>query len=111
MTPRIDKTPGHRAAYEAAKQKILKTQDVCGICGQPVDMSLKYPHPMSPTVDHIIPISKGGHPTDINNLQLAHRHCNRQKSDKIVALPQAEKEKRIDNRQLPLHADWKSYRS
>ena len=107
---RSDRTPGNRAAFEAAKQKVLKTQDTCGICGLPVDMSLKYPHPMSPTVDHIIPIAKGGHPSDINNLQLAHRHCNRQKSDKIVAIPK-EKNERIGNRDLPLHNDWKNYKS
>lgn len=34
-------------------------------------------------IDHIIPIAKGGHPSDIDNLQLAHWTCNRQKSDKI----------------------------
>lgn len=107
---RTDKTPGNRGAYEAARQKILKTQDVCGICGQPVDHSLKYPHPMSATVDHIIPVSKGGHPTDINNLQLAHRSCNRQKSDKIIEKPTEKGDKRIDNRQLPLHFDWKNYK-
>ena len=46
-------------------------------------MDLKYPDPMSKTVDHIIPIAKGGHPSDLSNLQLAHRCCNRQKSDKL----------------------------
>ncbi|MBQ1575175.1 MAG: HNH endonuclease, partial [Clostridiales bacterium] len=81
---RSDRTPGNRGAYEAARQKILKTQTVCGICGKPVDFSLKYPHPMSATVDHIVPVSRGGHPSDIDNLQLAHRCCNRQKSDKLV---------------------------
>lgn len=109
---RADRTPGNRGALEAAKQKILKTQDTCGICGQPVDMSLKYPHPLSPTVDHIIPVSKGGHPTDINNLQLAHRTCNRQKSDKIIDKPlQDDTQKQIGNRDLPLHSDWKAYRA
>ena len=81
---RSDRRAGNRAAFEAARQKILKTQTVCGICGKPVDFSYRYPHPLSPTVDHIIPVSKGGHPSDSNNLQLAHRCCNRQKSDKLT---------------------------
>lgn len=117
MTPypprRSDRTPGNRGAYEAARQKILKTQTVCGICGKPVDFSLKYPHPLSATVDHIIPVSKGGHPSDISNLQLAHRCCNRQKSDKLIDATKyvAEGTKLISNRLLPQHCDWISYKA
>ena len=113
-TPRrSDRTPGNRGAYEAARQKILKTQTVCGICGKPVDFSLKYPHPLSPTVDHIIPVSKGGHPSDINNLQLAHRCCNRQKSDRVGDVAQflPDENKLISNRELPQHEDWKNYKN
>ncbi len=36
------------------------------------------------TVDHVIPLSKGG-VNNIDNLALACFHCNRQKSDKIIA--------------------------
>ena len=43
----------------------MATQSHCGICGQPVDKNLKHGHPMAPCVDHIIPIAKGGHPSDI----------------------------------------------
>ena len=107
---RSDRTAGNRGAYEKARLKILKTQTICGICGKPVDFSLKYPHPLSPTVDHIIPVSKGGHPTDINNLQLAHRCCNREKSDKLMASQETSTApKVISNRVLPLHADWQNY--
>ena len=112
---RTDRLPGHRGAFEKARAKILATRDTCGICGKPVDFSYKYPHPLSPTVDHIIPVSKGGHPSDISNLQLAHRCCNRQKSDKILAeaytdsLGSASK-KIISNRVLEQHADWINYK-
>lgn len=112
---RIDRAPGNRGAYEKARERILKTQTICGICGKPVDMSLKYPHPLSATIDHIVPISKGGHPTDISNLQLAHRCCNRQKSDKLMEEILKEKAKdseveTVSNRILPLHNDWINYR-
>ncbi len=80
---RPDKTTAHRMQYEANRKIILATQSVCAICGKPVDMSLKYPDPMSPTVDHIIPVSKHGHPSALENLQLAHRACNRAKSDRL----------------------------
>ena len=69
---RPDKDGTHRGAFEKNKKKIYATQTVCGICGKPVDFSLKYPHPLSPCIDHIIPIAKGGHPSDLDNMQLAH---------------------------------------
>ena len=56
---RADKKGAHRANYERNKKRILATQNTCGICGHPVDFSLKPPHPMAPTVDHIIPVEKG----------------------------------------------------
>jgi len=99
-------------AYENARRKILATQTICGICGKPVDFSLKYPHPLSPTVDHIIPVSKGGHPSDIDNLQLAHRCCNREKSDKLFAKVYIqEQDELVSNQLLEQHADWTSYRA
>lgn len=115
MATRLDRYTGNRGAYEKAREVILKTQTVCGICGKPVDFSYKYPHPLSPTVDHIIPVSKGGHPSDLSNLQLAHRCCNRQKSDKLVEAKLTDEEKRapkkvLSNRILPQHNDWINYR-
>ena len=110
---RSDRTPGNRAAFDAARKKILATQTHCGICGKPVDFSYRYPHPLSATVDHIIPVAKGGHPSDIDNLQLAHRCCNRQKSDKLMDVRQVadEVERLIPNNLLEQHADWKNYRA
>ena len=65
---------------------------------------------MAPTIDHIIPVAKGGHPSDIDNLQLAHWTCNRQKSDKIFRQKQETKQA-IGNRVLPQSIDWMAYRS
>lgn len=101
----------HRGAFEKNKKKIFATQTVCGICGKPVDFSLKYPHPLSACIDHIVPITKGGHPSDIDNLQLAHWTCNRQKSDKLVKRKNiANGEELLSNRILPQSMDWSQYR-
>lgn len=51
----------------------------CGICGEPVDMTLRMPDLMSASVDHIFPFARGGS-HDPSNLQLAHNICNRRKS-------------------------------
>lgn len=106
---RLDRQGSHRVVFERNKKIILKTQNVCGICGNPVDMSLKYPDPLAPCIDHIIPVAKGGHPSDIDNLQLAHWTCNRQKSDKIFKNKGLMEPVAIGNRNLPLSMDWKHY--
>ena len=109
---RPDKDGTHRLAFERNKKKIYATQTVCGICGKPVEFGMKYPHPLSPCIDHIIPVAKGGHPSDLENLQLAHWTCNRQKSDKLLGYNRkAENEETISNRVLPQSCDWTAYRS
>ncbi len=108
---RPDQDGPHRLAFERNKKKILATQDVCGICGKPVDFSYRFPHPLSPCIDHIIPIARGGHPSDLENLQLAHLTCNRAKSDKLLRSDGKESAEVISNRLLPQSCDWAAYRS
>jgi 5-methylcytosine-specific restriction endonuclease McrA len=52
-----------------------KSQGNCGICQQPIDTTLAYPDPNSFSVDHIVPLSKGGSERN-ENLQAAHLFCN-----------------------------------
>ena len=108
---RPDREGAHRQAYTRNKKRILATQDTCGICGAPVDKTLPHGDPMAPTIDHIIPIAKGGHPSDMDNLQLAHWTCNRQKSDKLFRNQKEKKPIVIGNRNLPQTMDWVNYRS
>ena len=108
LNNRPDHKKGHRMQFENNRKRIIASQDICAICGQPVDKTLKYPHPMSATVDHIIPVSKGGHPSDIDNLQLAHFRCNRLKGNKVEVIPDSV-EQVIDNRNLPLSLNWSMY--
>jgi len=51
----------------------------CGICETALDHSAGPDHPVSTTIDHIVPMSEGGefgHETAIENLRLAHSFCN-----------------------------------
>ena len=113
MAQRTDRKGAHRVAFEKNKKRILKTENTCGICGKPVDKRLKAPDPLSPAIDHIIPVSKGGHPSAIENLQLAHWTCNRQKSDKLFnSTKNNQQEKKvIGNRNLPQSINWSLYNS
>lgn len=104
-TQRADHTWA-KNSYQKAKKIIFNSQTVCGICGREVDFKKKFPDPWSATIDHIIPVQKGGDPASLENLQLAHLQCNRIKSTKLVALQV--KEKSVDNRDLPLSMDWSS---
>ncbi len=106
---RPDHNGTQRAQFESNKLKIYASQKNCGICGKPVDFSLKFPHPLSRCIDHIIPVAKGGHPSDITNLQLAHMTCNRRKSDKLM--PERDfttGTELVSNRLLPLTYGWKT---
>lgn len=107
---RPDRNGQHRRQFEINKKKIYATQDVCGICGQPVDKSLPWRNPMSKCVDHIIPVARGGHPSDMDNLQLAHRTCNASKSDAMPDERMRKKDNKvINNRVLPQPMNWKNF--
>ena len=86
---------GHRRQFLINKKKILATQTICGICGKPVDFTKKYPHPMSPCIDHIIPVAKGG----------------REKSDKLFRRIEVKRDSQIMNDDLPHKVDWTTYRA
>jgi 5-methylcytosine-specific restriction endonuclease McrA len=56
---------------------------VCWLCNDAIDLSLLRTSRMGATLDHVIPISKGG-ADSLDNLRLAHWICNNKKSNKIV---------------------------
>lgn len=56
---------------------------MCQLCGLPVDPTIPAGDRMSKTLDHIIPVSKGGVHTP-DNLQLAHLCCNASKKDRLT---------------------------
>lgn len=101
---RPDKDGWAKSSVEKARKIIYGSQSVCAICGRPVDFDRKFPDPWSATLDHIIPIAKGGDPADISNLQLAHLQCNRMKAARSPI-----RKKAVSNRELPLSIDWGAY--
>lgn len=53
---------------------------VCQLCGEPVDPEREYPDPLAASLDHVVPLSRGG-THDSTNLQLAHLTCNARARD------------------------------
>lgn len=93
-----------KRTFEKLKKTLYATQSVCGICGRPVDFSKVFPDPWSATADHIIPVSKGGAPASLENLQLAHLQCNRIKAARLMK--ETEHPHKVKNNDLPLSLDW-----
>lgn len=78
--------------WNISLEKLMQRDDnICKICGRQVDIEDYYYTNEGyfiagnnyPSIDHIIPLAKGGTHT-WDNIQLAHRHCNTIKNDKII---------------------------
>ena len=99
----------YQARVKVRKRLLAMAPPVCPLCGRPIDYSLKTyvdpkdgkrkPHPMSPEIDEIVPVSKGGSPTDMENLQVVHRICNQRAGNKTKA-------RRVTSLQLPQSREW-----
>ena len=88
------KANGHRR--RELFRRVLAEESVCGICGQPVDKGLRGVralncrtgrlalHPLSPTLDEIVPVSLGGDPLDRANVRLAHLACNERRGNGLA---------------------------
>jgi hypothetical protein len=69
-------------ARRVAGEPVLSANEIakrdgcrCHICHRKVDMNLSGKAKWGPTIEHIIPVSRGG-TNDPGNLALAHRYCN-----------------------------------
>ncbi|NUS74980.1 MAG: HNH endonuclease [Streptomyces sp.] len=48
----------------------------CWLCGHDIPAGLDARHPLSFTLDHLVPLSRGGSLLDPANARSAHRRCN-----------------------------------
>jgi hypothetical protein len=84
---RVERRIDHASESARHRRKVAKITRVdpreiyardrwkCGLCNRKIDPSLKYPNKMSASIDHIWPLSCGGHHVP-ENLQPAHWICN-----------------------------------
>lgn len=57
---------------------------VCQLCQTPIDRSLPWPDPGSPSTDHVVPVSKGGLHV-LSNVAAAHLGCNLEKAARTLS--------------------------
>jgi 5-methylcytosine-specific restriction endonuclease McrA len=81
--------------YTARRRQVMKNGDnvshlevferdkwICSLCFEKIDRELRFPDMMAATIDHVIPVSRGGR-HEMANIQSAHRLCNEKKGDSI----------------------------
>lgn len=57
---------------------VKERREPCFFCGNPIDLRLKYPHPWSHTVHHVIPKRVAPERVfDTTNMRSAHSRCNK----------------------------------
>ena len=54
---------------------------ICAWCNEPIVFGLRPRHPAGPSLDHIVALVDGGHPTAPWNLQPMHLGCNVKKEN------------------------------
>lgn len=79
------RSQGARNGDRALLSEIIKRDGTeCRGCKTQVDLTLLWPNPMSKSVDHIHPISRGG-VHSLGNTQLMHLVCNSSKGATVAA--------------------------
>jgi hypothetical protein len=76
----------------------------CWLCDEPVPAAARPGDPNAPTLDHVLPRSKGGR-REPGNLRLAHRRCNHRRHSQAPQLAWPARFGRIDGPEL-----WQSLR-
>lgn len=78
--PKLNKTE-----WALARKRAIASKDaMCAICHKPIDLDAPAFSPLAVEVDHIVPRSRGGQLYDLDNLQLTHSKCNRQKGARMA---------------------------
>lgn len=70
----------HTTRRDRHRRKIAQGQPPCHLCGEEIDYAASHLEPLSFTIDHVIPLAKGGADV-LENLAAAHRRCNLRKGD------------------------------
>lgn len=71
-------------AYQVDALELWKNSDqTCIVCGDLIDEGINHPDPMSRTIEHIIPIARGGKHEE-SNIAFSHLGCNLRKGRRLL---------------------------
>jgi hypothetical protein len=72
----VNRDPRNTRQYRDTRKRVLAGATHCAKCRQPLDWNAPPKSSLSPSLDHIIPIDKGGSAFDPRNMQPMHYGCN-----------------------------------
>jgi len=74
---------GARNGDQALLAEVIERDGVdCAYCGEPVDLTLEWPNLYSKSLDHTLPLSRGGIHS-LANAQMMHLTCNSRKGNRV----------------------------
>lgn len=79
-------TPRSRA-YWALRERVKAEERTCWLCHHDIDLSAPPRTPMSWSLDHVVPVSRGGDPLDRANAHAAHLVCNQRRGNRRHGAP------------------------
>jgi len=78
-----DRERNHNTKNKGIRAKLFfRDKGLCQICLTPIEIHRAYPDPLSLSIDHIMPLSRGG-TSAMYNLQISHLKCNLEKRDLV----------------------------
>ena len=70
------RSPRDSYHWQQLRKRMVAAATVCAECGWPLWKDAPPRSPLSPSVDHIVPLSLGGEPFAVSNLRVLHYKCN-----------------------------------
>jgi 5-methylcytosine-specific restriction endonuclease McrA len=68
--------PRRTNRWRTIRDRLVSDAEYCAICLEPLDHQAPGRSRWAPSVDHVIPLSRGGEPYDESNLRCVHYGCN-----------------------------------
>ncbi|RUP66722.1 HNH endonuclease [Streptomyces sp. NP10] len=79
--------PRNGRPYRRLVAAVKALGDPCARCGHNIDPGLDPRHPLSFTLDHVVPLSRGGNLLDPANARSMHRRCNSARGNRVGPQP------------------------
>lgn len=79
--------PRNGRPYRRLVAAVKAQGDPCARCGHNIDPTLDARHPLSFTLDHVVPLSRGGNLLDPANARAMHRRCNSARGNRVGPQP------------------------
>ncbi|MFD7791017.1 HNH endonuclease [Streptomyces sp. NPDC059759] len=80
--------------YRRLVASVKAMRHPCWICGHNIPTNVDgRTHPLAFTLDHLVPLSRGGDLTDPSNARSAHRRCNSSRGNRPTVAPKAARQR------------------